>query len=311
MAKIFKYTLKSNFLSYPFLVAAGAAILAGVIEAFLCIVNGEGQKFENMSLMSNDTPIILLYIAAVLPSLLTGREFSEGAVRNKIVTGTTRTGFFMSHLIVNGLIALAMTVLYYIPMFIACAKYFDHFQPYMVLLSMACIFLSLLFVTTLGTVIAVMLQKTILSLVAMVFVMFVLSFAANWITSNLNQPEFIEGTREYGHVDQFGAYDNKITEYKEPNPFYVKSKAARKAMWTAYCVMPFGCNMQGAGIINGKLTSVQQMHRIWQEAEPEYGRYGSIKELQDNFFLMPLYLFGSTAVISAAGLLLFRRRNLK
>ena len=174
MAKIFKYTLKSNFLSYPFLVAAGAAILAGVIEAFLCIVNGEGQKFENMSLMSNDTPIILLYIAAVLPSLLTGREFSEGAVRNKIVTGTTRTGFFMSHLIVNGLIALAMTVLYYIPMFIACAKYFDHFQPYMVLLSMACIFLSLLFVTTLGTVIAVMLQKTILSLVAMVFVMFAL-----------------------------------------------------------------------------------------------------------------------------------------
>ena len=213
MAKIFKYTLKSNFLSYPFLVAAGAAILMGVIEAFWCIVNGEGQKFENMSLMSNDTPIIMLYIAAMLPSLMTGREFSEGAVRNKIVTGTTRTGFFMSHLIVNGLIALAMTVLYYIPMFIACTKYFDHFQPYMVLLSMACIFLSLLFVTTLGTVIAVMLQKTILSLVAMVFVMFVLSFAANWITSNLNQPEFIEGTREYGYVDQFGAYDNKITEY--------------------------------------------------------------------------------------------------
>ena len=165
MAKIFKYTLKSNFLSYPFLVAAGVAILAGIYEAFICIVDSEGQRFESMTttLMTNNTPIILLYAAAMLPSLMTGREFSEGAVRNKIVTGTTRTGFFMSHLIVNGLIALAMTVLYYIPMFIACAKYFDHFQPYMVLLSMACIFLSLLFVTTLGTVIAVMLQKTILT----------------------------------------------------------------------------------------------------------------------------------------------------
>ena len=69
--------------------------------------------------------------------------------------------------------------------------------------------------------------------------------------------------------------------------------------------------MDGAGIINGKLTSVQQMHRIWQEAESEYERYDSVKEFQDNFFVVPIWLVGSTVVISAAGLLLFRRRNLK
>ncbi len=304
MAKIFKYTFRHNLLSIPFLIAAAVVLAAGGHEAFIYIIDSDGLPFEHAYLMQEKTVYYLIFLFAGLSCLMTGREFANGTIRNKIVTGTSKTGYLMSHLLVNCLITVILTLLYFLPMFVFCAKYFNHFKPFFVFFSVLCVCLGFMMITVFATVLSVMIDRMVISLVISLALVFGFVMAYDWLGSQLSQPRYEENT-------EYNENGDIVYEYDVTNPVFVESKAARKVMWTVQHLLPCEIIENGTLIINSKLTS-SSIYKRTREENKEYSyQYPHLYERSEALFYLPLYSTGMILFISALGLFLFKHRNLK
>ena len=323
MANIFKTTLKNNFISIPFIIAAFAALFAGGFDVVFYIVDYDGYAFSDSRLMESHMPTYLAFLIAALPPLLTGREFVGGTIRNKLITGTTKTGFFISQLLVNSAITVIIAMLYFLPTFIFCTKYYDHFQPYMVFYAIVFILLGYLVITAISTVISVMSDRMIVSMVASLLLLFIFVFVDSWLGNSLSQPKYQEGFDqvyyEGGIEFESNEYDEEYQEYqgsqdekyKDYNPYYVKSKAQRAFMQTARHLIPFEIIGNGTAMIEEQLVSMDMYRQSKKEAAKHADDYPVFQERVDSLFWVPVYSISFIAVLTALGLFLFKRRNIK
>ena len=312
MAKIFKFTLKHNMMSYPFLVAVVVFLVAGCIEALPII---SGGNIEALHLFNEDTTsaMYLTFAIAVLPPLLTGREFTSGTVRNKLITGTSKKAFFVSHLLVNSVLTVILTLVYFLPSFVLCTKYYYVFKPYMVAYAIFCVALGYLAVAALSTVISVMSNRMLISLVAVLLVTISFALVDGRFGAALYYPKYdVVDYTDRVVIDESGdkvwVSEPKTTS---PNPFFVEPGTKRTLMWTAKRIMPFEIINNGTGVISEHLTSNDEYEYSKKEAEIQADGYPQIKERCDALFYLPLYQLGFIAVVSCLGLFLFDRRNIK
>ena len=70
-----------------------------------------------------------IWVLAVLVSLETGSEFSDGAVRNKLYTGHTKTSVFLSEIISASVIAFSCYTAHMIPTVICGRCFFFNIPP--------------------------------------------------------------------------------------------------------------------------------------------------------------------------------------
>ncbi len=300
MVRIFRCTLKQNFMSLPFIISAAAVLAAGGYEAFIYYSEYYDFLFQYTQILDGRFPQYLMFLFAVLPCLLTGREFSSAVIRNKIVSGTKKTEFFIAHLLVNCLITAILVLLYFLPKLIFCTGYLMHFEPFFVCFAIMSMCFGYILITAAATVISAMSDRVVISIVISIAAALAGLLCFNLTNRLLREPV-------YDVVGSVQAQENDEAS-KVPNPHYIENKTARTVLLTVQHLTPFDAVSSGDMIISDKITSMKE----YKEAENDLPRsYPYYRELHDSLFCVPLYTTGMTVFVSVLGLFLFKRRNLK
>lgn len=220
---------------------------------------------------------IVSVVSAVFISIFAGTEYSDGTMRNKLYMGHSRVSVYGASLVICSAAALIMHIV-----LIAAVVCFgipvigrtDFTAREIILLFL----LSVLTVTAYASV-YILLGMLITSKAAGVATAILLSFGmligANTLYRCINTSEYYPAP--YIDEESETGYSTELV----PNPRY-PSETKRKVMQTALNILPSGQALQ---IGNG--------------------------ELPENAAELPLYALADIAVTTVAGILLFRRKDLK
>lgn len=218
--------------------------------------------------------------AAAFVSLFWGTEYSEGTIRNKLVTGHERYKVYLSGLIVNAAgvlvinaVCAAVILGLGIPLLGMRGTYVLQFAVLQVLIT---VLMDLSF-ASLFTLNSMLNQNkasvTAVSIIAAVFLL----FASGYIHSRLNEPEMYEPytyTTDKGYV---------ISREAEPNPGYLGEGTKRKVYELLDELLP---SSQGLQIEAGGVTG-------------------------ENAGRMALYSGMVVLLSSGAGIAVFQRKDIK
>lgn len=161
--------------------------------------------------------VFIIFVIAVFIGIFVGTEYSDGTIRNKIVTGHSRTAIYFSKFIVCTVFSFIMKITYLavllglgIP---AIGSYGVGNTPY--LIRMGSNFVTLIAITSIILLISMMIKsKSTGSVTAVILTLVFLCFAT-YVKSKLDQPEYYE---EYSYCDENGVIQ---TFPAEINPYYI------------------------------------------------------------------------------------------
>lgn len=227
----------------------------------------EGQFFQYATFVG--------ILASVLISLFLGTEYSDGAIRNKILAGHSRAAIYFAGLI-TGFAASALCMVGYM---LSClgvgAPLLGWFTKPAGLLVTAVIGSVLMLVAfcAIFTFVAMNCSKKSTSVVICLLGVFFLLFAAGYLYGRLEAPEFVQGY-------EMGVNGQIVATKPEPNPLFLQGME-RQVYQLLYDLLPTGQAIQ----------------------------YSSLTFL-DPVRLMAMAL-AVTAAFTGGGLLLFQRKDLK
>lgn len=242
----------------------------------LCVAEGVVCALHNLSYhYFEDAGILsIMFLMGAFLSLYIGREYSDGTIRSKIISGSTRRQIFLSRLCISFLVCSAMTLLFLIPVIVICAESFYSHISVLMLLSML---LGFFLINDAWAVICTVVSSLITSKAAGCVVSLILGFAViavcYQIGFGLSQPklqqirtansvlmtsEEVEQVKNgtfnilYTHSDGGGWHDETeddgtIVYYKDilvpgepfPNPNYVR-EPLRTVLKLTYYMLPYG-----------------------------------------------------------------------
>lgn len=213
-------------------------------------------------------------LMAIFCSVFIGREFRDGAVRNKLIVGHSRTGIYFAELTVSAAVGLLVNAAYFLPVFAVGAPligWFESASAAPILWALLCGTLMTLAYAAAFTFVAMlsrsMTAASIISIIAVVAVM----FASGLLINMINQPDT---------VSEWIIVDGVEVMREVPNPHKLSAAAE------AFCqflidFLPSGQSMQ---ITRGT------DYNNWQ---------------------MALYSVGLIAFSAGGGIAVFRRVDLK
>ncbi len=234
-----------------------------------------GEVIEVEQLMLNYSTMIGI-VMAIFTSLFLGVEYSDGAIRNKISIGHKRTNIYLSNLIITAITSLFSYILFLIVIVSVGIPLFGVITiPISKLLMLiVCIFITIIAYSSIFTFIAMIISnKTITAIVSIMFAFGLMIMALIWLNI-LQAPKFIE-TASITNGDT-GA----VEIVKEPNPKY-PSETKKKVCQTLLDINPAG-----------------QMFQVAGRSAP-------------NIKILPLYSLGILVIFTGAGLVLFKKKELK
>lgn len=259
-----------------------AAVVVAAIGLFEIIMMYRAAVIEN------DTPYFdsglfsfaalgVFALAAVVP-LFVGSEYSDGTIRNKVVVGHHRASVYLSMLITSviaeTLLILVWTAAYLIPGLILM----EHANPLWVYLVLyLAMFLELAVFTAIFTLLTMTLGSKASAAVVCILCALLLLMQAIVVNSMLEEPEFYSPgviISDDGTITMEGE--------PEPNPNYIPEGSPKRAFYNF--LMDF---MPG-----GQALQISE-HAV------------------DNLVQMCLYDIGWLVVLTGAGILIFRRKDLK
>ena len=219
--------------------------------------------------------LLIVIVSAIFSGLYLGTEYSDGTIRNKIIVGHKRWGIYLSNLIVctvSGIIMCLAFIAVYLGVGIPLFGGFHLSAQHVVTMVLGIFVMSLAF-AGIFTMIAMLNQNKAVAAVACIMSAFLLLCAGVYINASLNEPETYSGyvMMENGHVTK---------EEEKPNAHYLRG-TKREVYEFLYDFLPGGQAMQ---------FSEGQADHIWQ---------------------MMLYSGIVLAGTTGAGLILFKRKNLK
>lgn len=295
-----------------------ASVLSGV---FYGIVSMDGS-FDDMFVVP------LFVIIAVFISLNMGREYADNTIRNKIITGATKTTILLSKLVLGVGIGILFCAAFLIPCAVVLSADVFAKIPAPVLFWTAIGFVLLTVVwAVLFTVVSMLISAKglggIINFVLIIAVMF-LSYQLEFI---IGQPEFIskesasdvqmtpEEVKQVQEGTYTGSYatatdDNgQVTYYKFvitnteqiPNPKYIK-QPFRGILTHLDSMLPHGQINEYVS----RLTECTYLHRQ-TGGIPENIRTDAYPRLKT----FPLYSCFDLLLLSGIGLILFRKKEIR
>lgn len=217
------------------------------------------------------------FAAAIFCSLFVGTEYSDGAIRNKLVIGHTRSGIYLANLITCTAASFVFAAVFMAVCGIAGGLTLDGFQSnaktiFLYLLASVCVILAF---NALFTCLAMLNQNK--AVVAIVTILSILLFLviALYVEGRLSEPEFWNA--EF-YMDDAGQI---INEPAMPNPNYISSPAMRATLEFIYDFLPGGQAYQ--------LSNMAALHPV----------------------TMSLYSLLIAVVSTLIGVFFFRRKDIK
>ncbi len=130
-------------------------------------------------------------ISAVFVSLFIGTEYSDGAIRNKLMLGHSRISIYFSNLILCMTATLFISVSYMIPNAAAGILLLGSFalDPKTVIILVFCLLCISFTITALFTMAAMLIHNKASIAVATILAAFLLLFAASYLAASLSQPK--------------------------------------------------------------------------------------------------------------------------
>ena len=227
----------------------------------------EGQFFEYAAFIG--------ILAAEFISLFIGTEYSDGAIRNKIVVGRSRLSIYFANLITGfaaSLLCMAGYMLSCLAVGAPLLGWFTKPAP-LLLTAVAGSALMLAAFCAIFTFVAMNCSRKATSVVICLLGVFVLLIVTVVIDGRLNAPEFIQGYEM--------SFNGQVVDtVPEPNPRYLRG-TERAVYQFLYDLLPTGQSLQ---------VSRLDTPNLWR---------------------LPLLSLGVAAASTGAGLVLFHKKDLK
>lgn len=237
---------------------------------------GEKELYFSERLALGQT-VAVSVIAAMFIGLFIGTEYSNGTMRNKLVIGHSRIAIYFANLAICIAAAILIHVVYVAATILGGLIMFGNFFTQTDTL-IELFALSLIVVTAFAAMLlplSTLIPSKSAGVTTVIMTSFVLLMLAIIINSGLNEPEIYEA---YTIIDASG---EEISEPETKNPFYV-SGVQRKVYEALYDIVP---TCQAARI--------------------------QLDDMPENPAVIPLWSSAVIVVTTSAGVLLFRRKDLK
>lgn len=231
-----------------------------------------GEVIEVEQLMLNYSTIVGIVIA-IFTSLFLGVEYSDGAIRNKISIGHKRTNIYLSNLIIVTITSMFSYILFLIVISIIGIPLFGGItiEFSKLLMLLGCIFVTVIAYSSIFVFIAMMFSNKTITAITTIMLVFGMIFYSLMVFDRLSQPEYIDTMIMKDGVQE-------ITNTK--NNHYLEGEK-RKLFQLSIDIMPAG-----------------QMFQIVGRTVP-------------NLKVLPIYSLGIILVFTGAGLVLFKKKELK
>lgn len=260
---------------------AGFLVLIGVIALQLYKDYSYKQGHSDY-IMSLDI-FLFMYskVAVVISSIFTGffigTEYSDKTIRNKIIVGHTRAAIYIANMITC---ASAAILLFLTPIAVTLLAGIPlggtfTLSSQILIKTLLCSILTIIVFVSIFMLIVMLIPNKAIGTITVLIAAALMIVSAAKIGEMLDEPKMIQG------IAHFGSDGSTIEYSEEPNPHYLDGKA-RTIFQMAYDCLP-GC----------------QIEQYTQNIMPE------------NISLFPIYSLLLILVSSGAGILIFRKINLK
>ncbi len=216
-----------------------------------------------------------IILIAIFASLFLGTGYAHNTVRNKLIIGSGRADIYLSNLVTVILGGLIIALAYMLPSIFTVCVFGNEFgmNEKEFAFNALAIICALTAVCAIFTLLGTLITSKSANTAITITATFALCLGAAVILSLLQQPEFISN---------YEMTANGMTQTDPtPNPAYIPPGAKRNILTAVNDIIPTG--------------QIIQM----ETGEPH------------NAELMPLYSFGVLSVTTAAGMLVFRRKDVK
>lgn len=276
MIKLLRADLVRMYKTKLFWICAAAAMALGffgsVLKGTMLASFPNGLSGEEIGAYS--AMLTAVFITAVFSALFLGTDHSDNTIRNKLAVGYTRAEIYFADLFVvtTGALCFAAAGILGAALKLAVKK--SRFDFSAVAFGIVACVCALFAACAFFTLMSTLITKKSSAVVWSLFITIGVCFGSAYVSQRLNEKEL-----NYGSY-----YDETIGDYTEtgyyPNPRYV-SGAKRAVMTTANNLTAFGCIFQAEAFETGETR------------------------------LLPLYPLGAAAALSAAGVLMFGKKDLK
>lgn len=180
--------------------------------------------------------LLVPFAAAIFCSLFIGTEYSDGAIRNKLVIGHRRTDIYLANLITCTVVSLLFAVVFILTCGITGGLTLDGFQMgaktiALYLLASVCVILTF---NALFTCLAMLNQNKAVVAIITILSILLLLFIALYVEGRLSEPEFWDAEFYMNDAGQI------VNEPAIPNPNYISSPAVRSFLGFLYDFLPGG-----------------------------------------------------------------------
>lgn len=260
-----------------------------LVASFIC-----GVVFGIISVSENDLDGLfiapLFLIMSIYVSLSIRQKYNDATIRNKVIVGHTKGTIFVAELIINACVCIVMMLTFIFPAFICCySTLLSNTTRGKMLMALICLLLASVVYATVFTLISCLISQKAIGAILCILFVFAMAFGANRLEFFIFQVEniTIEQTNELGEI---------IGEEVRPNPSYIDGMT-RKICVTVDSLIP-------NGQINNLMTYLRSTLNTTGNRESKI-----FNEEMLPFY--PIYSVGLTVVLSCAGWLAFRKKELK
>lgn len=279
MAKLIQSNFARLWKSKSFWVCVILSLALAVVNAIELNPEDKTWMYKTGSMIVSGGANATL-LSSIFSALFLGTDYACGTIRNKLAVGHSRVGVYLSSLITTITGSLIITAVHTSPsVFKALVWGKELGMPTNeFLLNITIYVCAMIAFCAIFTLIGMLISEKSLTTTFTIVSAMVLLIGSTVLMTFLEQPEYLQDLE----ITENGV---EMTE-PMPNPAYIKPGTKRDIMTAIVDILP------GGQIMN---LEYNQMH------DPQ----------MHNPKLYPLYSFGILAVSTAAGVLIFRRKDLK
>lgn len=246
---------------------------------------------------------IVIFVISIFVPLFLGTEYSGSTIRNKLIIGRTRTEIYFASLItviIGSLVITAAGVSVSAVRLIAAGGFKEVEgnvpetpRELFGIRIAVCIF-AVIAACAFYTLLGMLITKKSSGVVWAVFITILAYFSSPFIGAWLREPEMVTASRIQS--------DRYFSEFQwEKNSRYI-SGFPRAALGALYSDISFGSIDQAGRGYN---------HTLYPEKYSMYTEKDNFAPGEEGLWALPLYSLGTTAVVTAIGTALFRRKEIK